>query len=292
MFQRLLVCTDLTDGLHRLSQLVPDLAASGIQQLGFLHCVPIGQDYGIPKEDTQEIETARERLRAALQTVPTGVDVQVRVESGEATDTILRIAQELQSDLIVLGTPPRSLLSEKLIGSTLMQVCQRSSSALMNLRPQLMATYTSEELALRCRHLFRWLMIPYDDSDAAKSVIAQVKRYVQHNPNHAIQQIQLCTAVDCLRQRSLPEAYQLEAAQNALEAAQAELQSLGLLVKAELRQGEPVSEILAAAQTHEVSAIVVAADHRHRLLQLSAPSFATELLRRSWHPLIYLPAKK
>ncbi|PZV09298.1 MAG: hypothetical protein DCF22_18800 [Leptolyngbya sp.] len=160
MFRRLLICTDFLDGLQRLVDFVPSLAISGVQHLTFLHSVPLNESGAIPRVDEDKMNAARDRLSVAIAQAPSGIDVNVVVECGRPTDTILKVAKEAQSDLIVVGTPIRSLLVEKIFGSTAIALYERTPIPILSLRPQLISTYTTEELALRCQHLFRYLMLP------------------------------------------------------------------------------------------------------------------------------------
>lgn len=291
MFRRLLICTDFSDGLHRLVNFVPGLAASGIEKLVFLHSIPFVDCEGVPRVDTDKIEQARERLGVALKQVPSGVDVHVEVESGRPVDLILRAVEAYAVDLIVVGTPTRSLLAEKLFGSTTVELSQRLTVPLMILRPQLIATYTAEELNLRCRHLFRYLLVPYHGSDTSKFLIQQLQQKLQQSPI-ALERLHLCWVVEGIRRRDIPIDYQLKNAQQALEAVADELRTDGIIVDpVEVREGDPIVEVLAAAQMADVSAIVATSSSTNKLLQWSVPQFMEELLRRSWHPLLYFPPK-
>lgn len=293
MFQRLLVCTDFCDGLHRLTRFVSSLAAAGVKQITFLHSVPFLEDRNIPREDTESINRARQRLESALQNAPTELDIQVRVCSGRAIDAILKSAKDYQSDLIILGTPTRSLLTEKLFGSTLIQICQRTLTPIMSLRPQLIATFTSEELDLRCRHLFRHLLIPYDGSNAAKYLVSQIKPLVQSQTVTSLERLHLCWVVDGIHRREIPNDYRVEEARKALAAVKADLESPYVQIgPIEVRQGDPITEVLDAAQMSDVSAIAVSSDSMGKLIEWSAPSFNSELLRRSWHPILYFPPNR
>ncbi|PSB34354.1 universal stress protein [Stenomitos frigidus] len=290
MFQRLLICTDFSDGLQRLVNFVSSFAAGGIERLVFLHSIPFEDCEGVPRVDAKKIEHARDRLNVALNHDVTGIDVKVIVEPGRPVDLILKAAEEHAVDLIVVGTPTRSLLAEKLFGSTTIELSQRLTVPLMILRPQLIATYTSEELALRCRHLFRYLLVPYHGSDASKYLIQRLKESLQQ-PTIGLQQLHLCWVVEGMRRRDVPVDYQLEAAQRELEAIATELTALKIAVDpVEVREGDPIVEVLAAAQTADVSAIATTSSSLNKLLRWSVPQFTDELLRRSWHPIIYFPA--
>ena len=289
MFRRLLVCTDLSDGLQRLVNFIPSLAIAGVQQVTFLHCVPLNESGAIPRVDQKKMNSARDRLSVAI--AQTSVDVQVVVESGRPTDTILRIAKEVESDLIVVGTPVRSLLAEKIFGSTAIALYERTPIPILALRPQLISTYTTEELALRCQHLFRHLMLPYDGSETAKYLIEQLKQLVSQ-PNRVLQACFLSWVVDDVDRRGIPLEPKVQAAEAALAAVKAELISLNLQVETEVLLGLAVPEILKASVEPDISAIAVCHGARNQFLRMSVPSFTAELLRQSWHPVIYLPFKK
>ena len=289
MFRRLLVCTDLSDGLQRLVNFIPSLAIAGVQQVTFLHCVPLNESGAIPRVDQDKMNSARDRLSVAI--AQTSVDVQVVVESGRPRDTILRIAKEVESDLIVVGTPVRSLLAEKIFGSTAIALYERTPIPILALRPQLISTYTTEELALRCQHLFRHLMLPYDGSETAKYLIEQLKQLVSQ-PNRVLQACYLSWVVDDVDRRGIPLEPKVQAAEAALAAVKAELISLNLQVETEVLLGLAVPEILKASVEPDISAIAVCHGARSQFLKMSVPSFTAELLRQSWHPVIYLPFKK
>jgi nucleotide-binding universal stress UspA family protein len=292
MFQRLLICTDFCDGLHRMTQFVPSLAAGGFQQVTFLHCVPVVKERSIPIADTAKMAAARDRLQHALQQLATKIDVQVKVESGQPINTILSTAQAVQADLILLGTQTRSLLTEKLFGSTLMEVVQRSTVPVMSVRPQLINIFTAEELELRCRHLFRSILIPYNDTGAAQYLIQQIEQLAQNQPKGCLETLHLCWVVEGLRRREVPEQYQIDHAQPVLAAVKAKLTGAGLQTGfVEVLQGEPVIEVLQFAQRADVSAIAITANNFARSFQWSVPSFTSDLLRQSWHPLIYFPKR-
>ena len=292
MFQRCLICTDFSDGLHRLVQFVPSLAAGGMKQIVFMHAVPLWQEGVTPRADTEKIEQARERLSSALQNLPSGVEVNVEVPSGRPLDTIPQLAQTYHIDSIVTGMPSRNLLQEKLFGSTTAGLARALATPITIVRPQLISTYTNEELDLRCRHLYRYLLIPYDGSNAAKYLVQKIKHYAQNRPANSLEHCLLCWVVDDARHRELPKDYQLQQAREQLSPIKAELEQLGLQVSVEVRLGNPLTEVLEVAQIFDISAIAISSGTLGRLLEWSIPSFAGELMRRSWHPVLFFPPQK
>ncbi|WP_017713030.1 universal stress protein [Prochlorothrix hollandica] len=299
MFQRVLVCTDFHDGIQRLTQFIPELAASGLQKLTFLHCVPLWEEGEIPRPNLPVLKQAEERLQQACQRVESQIpdsnpiDVTWEVRSGSPNDNIMQVAEALDVDALILGSTTRNFLTEKLFGSTTATLAHRLHRPLLTLRPQLISTYTQGELALRCQFLFRYLLLPFDGSVAGQYLVQQVKHYVQRSREMAggktvLEQCLLLWIIDDAARR-VPQDYHTEHREEQLAAAQAELQALGLTVTTEIRRGEPLRELLDAAMNHDISAIAVSSRKANALLDWSVPSFGNEVMRQSWHPVLFFP---
>ena len=285
MFHRILICTDFTDGLQRLVHFVPQFAAGGMQQAVFLHVIGLREDVGVPKPDAEKIDRAQAQLAAALDQVPTTIEVHIEVQTGRAIDLIVRTAKIYDCDVILMGTQSRSVFTETLFGSTTAELTRRTSIPLMTLRPQLISALTTEELNLRCQHLFRGLLIPHDDSEASRQTIAQIAKLAKPD---IPQMGYVCRVIDESGRYQLSPAEEQRLITETLEPAQAQLQAAGVETEIELRQGNPIAQILLAAQEKDVSAIAISSNASSRGL-LSVPSFAAELLRRSLHPVLFFP---
>lgn len=290
MFQHLLICTTLQDGLQRLIHFVPDIAASGVRKIIFLHVLPI-EDRGIPKPDVEKVEQARAQLTHATSELPAGIEVKVEIQSGRPAERILATAQEHHADLVILGTESRNLLTEKLFGSTAIALCQARKVPVLILRPQLISTYTVEELALRCRHLFRYFLIPYNGSRASEHLLTQIR---QAGTARSFTSLQECFLLWILEEHArvdkLLHQSRRQEAETKLATAKAELEQVDLKVITQVVEGEPIPETLKIAVEHDITAIALASDTLGRLGELSKPSFAGEMLRRSWHPVLFFPS--
>lgn len=280
MFEKILICTDFTDGLHRLTHFVTSLAAGGIKQIVFLHVVPLSETRTIPKIDREQIEQAQARLSAALDHSPAGVDVKVEVQSGRPVETMLRVAQSHQSELIVLGSQGHSLFTEKLIGSVTANLSRQTTIPLLILRPQLIGALTCEELTLRCQHLVRYLLIPYDGHEAASFLVQQVKRLAQKQSDRFLERCKICWVMD-----SLP----IPSERETLSQVRADLETANLQVEAEFHRGTALTGILELAQMDEISAIAIASGTLGKFQEWLVSSFAAELLRQSWYPVLFFP---
>jgi len=287
MFQHCLICTDFSDSLHRLADFVPDLASSGAKRIVFLHTVSAWQGDRAIKVDEDKMLAAKERLSGALKSIPSGIEVKVEVLCGRPTEKILQTIKNYEIDVVFVGTSIRSLLEEKIFGSTSAELAKSAKVPLAVMRPQLITTYTREELSLRCQHLWRYLLIPYNDSEAARYSVEQIKALVQKNPEIAPKQAMLIWVVDDGGRQEVLTQSRLKTAKEKLENVKVQLEALGLEVNTEVRQGNPIHEILEAALYFDITAIAIATDPKPNLLSWAAPSCANEILRRSWFPVLY-----
>jgi nucleotide-binding universal stress UspA family protein len=285
MFQSCLICTDFTDGLERLVNFVPALASGGFTKIVFFHSVPLWQEGEIPRVDEAKIEQAKQRFAKAQLDLPAGLEVIVEVASGKPLDTIPRLLKTHPVDVIFTGTPIRSLLQEKLFGSTTLGLTKLSSAPVMILRPQLISTFTSEELSLRCQHLWNCLLIPYNDSKAARYLIDRLKTSASDRQMNSPRRCTLAWVVEESRQKLLTE-NRLQEAEAKLNALKVELESTGWEVNLKVSKGLPVLTMLEIAANADISAIAIAADSKVNWFERAVPSFAEELLRRSWFPLL------
>ncbi len=212
MFQSCLICTDLADGLNRLVDFVPDLAKAGLKKIIFFTSVPLWEEGEVPRIDTEKVEQAKELLGQALSNTPGDIEVKVEVASGKPLDTIPRVLQAHEIDVILTGTPIRSLMEEKFFGSTSVGLSKLTERPLTIIRPQLLTTYTTEELSLRCQHLWRYLLIPYNGGKSARYLMDQIKLCVEKSPQNMPPKCMLISVVDSVGREAILKEHRIQEA--------------------------------------------------------------------------------
>ena len=292
MFKSCLICTDFTDGLYRFIDCVPDLAQCGLNKIVFFHSVPLWEEGEVPRIDEEKVEIAKQRLQKAAENVPDGVEVEIEVLSGKPLDTIPRVLKSHSVDVIMTGTPIKSLLKEKFFGSTSTGLAKVTNKPLNIIRPELITTYTREELALRCQHLWRYLLIPYNDSKTARYLIEEIKKYAKDRPDNSLKQCMLMSVIDDCGRKSMMAKERSQEAESQLQSVKAELEELDIEVNTLVKVGNPLQEIATAALDFDISAIAIATDYRNSLLQWTVRSFANDLMRSSWFPVLLFSPKK
>ncbi len=292
MFQSCLICTDFTDGLYRLIDCVPSLAQCGLKKIVFFHSVPLWEEGEVARIDDEKVLQTKERLQQAVDNAPSEVDVQVEVLSGKPLDTIPRVLKKHSIDVIMTGTPIKSLLQEKFFGSTSAGLAKVTSQPLNIIRPELITTYTREELSLRCQHLWRYLLVPYNNSETARYLIDEIKKYAQDRPENSLKQCMLMTVVEDAGRKSFLTEQRVEEATSSLKSVKEELETLNIEVNTLVQVGNPLQEITTAALDYDISAIAIATDYRNSLLQWTVRSFANDVMRSSWFPVLLFSPKK
>ncbi|ELS04875.1 universal stress protein UspA-like protein [Xenococcus sp. PCC 7305] len=292
MFKSCLICTDFSDGLHRLVNFVPDLAAAGLETITFFNSVPLWEEGEVPRIDEENIQAAEQRFQKALSYVPEGVEVNIEVASGKPLDTIPKIIKNKSVDVILTGSSIQNSLQERFFGNTSVGLSKLTNKPLTVIRPQLITTYTREELSLRCRHLWQYLLVPYNDSESGRYLIEQIKQRVASCPDSSLKKCMLITVVDDSGRQAMFKDVRVTEAADKLESVKKELEDLGIEVNTEVRTGNPLHEIMDAALEFDISAIAIATDYRNTLLQWTAPSFANNLIRSSWFPILFFSPKK
>lgn len=292
MFHHCLICTDFSDGLDRLVKFVPQLAQKGIKKLVFFHSISVWEEGKVARVDENPVEQAQQQLAQALQSNPEGITVKVEVPRGKFVESALEIIQREQIDLIILGVPIRSSIESKIFGSDSTELAKATSVPLMIVRPQLISTYTEEELSLRAQHLWRYLLIPYNDSESAQYLLKQLKALAANRPSNGWTHCFLLWVIEETGRSEELTQYHLNTATEKLEKIKAELESFNLVVEAQVRQGNPLREMLNVSLHYDISAITIATEYRNNLLSWTVPSLANEVLQRSWFPVILFSPKQ
>ena len=128
MFQieTLLHPTDLTEASRHAFDLACQIARDRGARVVLLHVVPP------PNRHTTEVVIG-DPLAGCHELAP-DVPIETRVEKGDPAGVILRTAEEMKCDLIVMGTHGRTGLSHRLTGHVADEVAQRAACAVLTMR--------------------------------------------------------------------------------------------------------------------------------------------------------------
>jgi nucleotide-binding universal stress UspA family protein len=118
--------TDLTEASRNAFDLACQIARDRGARIVALHVVPP------PNQHSAEVVIGDPL--AGLHELAPDVPIDTRVEKGDPANVILRTAQEVKCDLIVMGTHGRTGLSHRLTGHVADEVAQRAACAVLTMR--------------------------------------------------------------------------------------------------------------------------------------------------------------
>jgi nucleotide-binding universal stress UspA family protein len=139
MFNKILLAYDGSDGAKLALEKVVDFAKLANAEL---HLLAVGR---IPEyaETVSETEEAREQARsyyakimdeAQREMKHQGLTPVVHIDFGKPADTILRIAEDLAVDLLILGTHPHSAMRRRFLGATVDKVIDHAHCSVLVVR--------------------------------------------------------------------------------------------------------------------------------------------------------------
>jgi nucleotide-binding universal stress UspA family protein len=127
--------TDFSERSEHAFHLACSLARDHGARVVLLHVVSIPvvayEGVVLPPPIEEATEDAKRRLS---QMKPAGIPVEHRVAEGDAAEMILRVAEEVHADLIVMGTHGRTGLSRLLMGSVAEQVVRRAPCPVLTMK--------------------------------------------------------------------------------------------------------------------------------------------------------------
>lgn len=144
--QTILHPTDYSEHSDYAFRIACSLARDYRAKLVLLHValrsVTIEGEAAIAPRSEEYFQAEREKLEGI--SVPTEVRVERQVAEGAPAEEILRAAQAMKADLIVMGTHGRTGLARLLAGSVAEQVMRRAPCPVLTVRPPSLQTEPSE----------------------------------------------------------------------------------------------------------------------------------------------------
>ncbi len=244
--------------------------------------------------DPDHAEAYLERVAAPLASPTRPVAHHVhRAEEGDVAGAIVRHAEELQADLIVLCTHGWGGLREWLFGSIAQQVLQRGATPILLVQP----TATGGAPPFACRAI----LVPLDGPAAEEpalpvaSGLARACRASLHltlvvpTPG-ALSGAEAAAGVLLPRTTAALLDLAEEEAREYLRQVGDRLRAEGLAVTGEVGRGDPVASLAGAAERTGADLVVLATPRRGRLEAFGSGGVVPRILRRIARPILLVRA--
>ena len=292
VFEKMLVCTDLSPASDALLQCVGEFKSRGLREIILAYVLHVSEvaDTYVSRPDIEGtlLEEARpvlERQKGVLE--EQGFRVITKTPKGVPAQTLNRLAEEHDVSVILIGSRGRGLAKSLALGSV--------SSRLLRIttRPVLLnriALLEGEHPELVCRDLFRRVLFTTDFSGTAHRAFSYVGKIVESGCKMvALLHVQDRTKTASLRPNDAVERKKLDLER--LEMLKASLMEKGAQeVAVSLRQGAPADEILNAAREGDFSLIVMGSQGRGFIEEIFIGSVSYDVLRSASLPVLLIPA--
>ncbi|WP_447978863.1 universal stress protein [Candidatus Nitrospira bockiana] len=293
--QRILLATDFSACARRaLDQAVFFARAYGAS-LTLLHVLELLPESGLTREGDEYLErrrvNGRDRLEETVRTVMAPeIAIDRRLEEGIPSERITAAADDIQADLVVVGTHGRTGLDHILLGSTAERVVKRASCPVLTIRCPGGRGRDRESPASLSR-----LLVPVDFSTCSLAALEYGAQLAMHframlilvhalEPRYYDLDLGLGSSADEPKARLQWEARLAELA--------GRLRGHALSVQTAIRGGIPGESIMAAAKEQEADLIVMGTHGRRGLPSWISGSVAEAVLRQAPCPVLTVRTPK
>lgn len=276
---RAVYATDLSDAIETAmgSRICLEcLERYGITEIHLVHVTSPNVTTGMPGSDfgkraRKGLERQRELLEAE------GFDVETHVMRGTPHRRINGLAEQVNADLMIVGSRGKSPLRERFIGGTARNVARTA------VRPLLVQRIVEDEDGheVANEHLFQRVLYATDFSENAELAFDQFR-----NLKRATQEATLVHVAPPER-RSDPEL--VEDAEERLAELADRLHGMGVETRTMVREGEAVGEILAAEAEVDPTTILMGARGQSRLRRLLLGSTSEDVTARANSNVLLVP---
>lgn len=279
LLDKVLLCMDFSAPSEKLLKCIPELQNSGLQEVIVLHVVDThstaAQEKVLQEKNEQRMATIQKELREL------GITVTTKLEIGIPSEEIVRIAQEEQISLILLGSHGKGYIKSRYLGSTTFDVLRLSEI------PMLIEKYLEvEEGAIRayCEQKFSKVLIPVDFSEASIEMIEKIKEI------DGIHEIILVSVIEKSESEQELENRKKEW-QERLEIMAEEFENLGYTVENFVKEGTASRNIMEVAEEEGATLIALATRGAGSIEKLLIGSTIDAIARQSKNPVLVYPSK-
>jgi nucleotide-binding universal stress UspA family protein len=145
-FKKIGFCTDFSENADQAFIVARDLALQFGASIEIIHVTtsfelssPVQANYMPVKYEANFIEEIRQAARKSIQEnyvgkLPAGLPYDVNLQSGYAATEILKVVEEKEIDLVVMGSHGLTGVAHVLFGSTADRVVRRASCSVLTVR--------------------------------------------------------------------------------------------------------------------------------------------------------------
>jgi len=281
MLRTVLVPIDFSAGSDLVMRFCTGLTDLGVRRVVCCHVVDTAGLEG--PAIAAKLDAARDRMRDATKPlVDAGLDVEVRMPTGDPERELLAMATESHLDAVVCGTTGKSLADRMLSGSVSERLATGSGVPALTVRYDLLRGVSDP--AMLARSFGRMMLVPTDFSGTA----ARALNFALSIPKKAVGTIRLLHV--------LPEAKDAGRAMQNETGAEFQLRNLAAIAKERGLGATPVighgpaeKAILHEIDASGVTGVVIGSRGRTPMQEVLMGSVSMTLMRQAPCPVLIVP---
>ena len=280
MFSRILFPTDCSARARSLVALLGGMDPRP-EQVCAVMVVPIsGTEQPIIEERLNRAKHDLEETTAPLADL--GVRTLTRVLTGRPGPSIIRAAEETQSDSILLGSYGKDAMQEALKGSLSSQIQRSAPLPVLSVRFGALWDKTTEECAEMGRSLFSRPLHPTDMSECSRRALDLTVTALADR----IDRLELVHVIDDIYPSGEVHEREVADARAYLEAAAASLSAGSISAGTHLVEGDPVADIVRLSCALGASCIVLGSHGKSLIREAVVGSVSRDILRMASLPVV------
>ncbi len=286
MFKKILVPIDFSDESDRVLEYVKGLKAFGLEEIMLVHVVDVGRAivWPIPITLTNAIETKIEERREALE--KDGFKARFLLLEGSPSDEILKVVAGEKYSMIVTGSSGKRLLEEILLGSVSEKISRDAKIPVLLIRYDILKDIEKiKPLGEYAKETFRKVLFPSDFSSCSDEAFGVLQKLKKAGAKDVV----ALHVVDTKKlETEQEETERLEACRVDTGQMVNELTKKGFNVKSICKAGDPLREILLAAEENDASLILMGSHGKGVIREWLIGSVSLNVIRTANRPALVI----
>jgi nucleotide-binding universal stress UspA family protein len=288
MFKKTLVGIDFSRASAAVLSCLPHLQRVGVQQVVLGHIVYVANTPGLEQLLMDEARPLLAGQARALR--QSGLQVTTEMRLGVPAVALADLAEEMDADLIVVGSNGRGALSRILLGSVAGGVLHNTRRPVLLVRMQICETEAGVQCSAVCDNLFGRVLFPTDFSDAGALAFHYLENLVESTHSavtllHVQDQVRLAHQMNRLDEFNEIDRERLEDLKTRLVALG------GARVDLKIPLGLPTKLIVQEAGAGEATLVLMGTRGRGALAEVMVGSVAANVARLSPLPVLFVPTQ-
>lgn len=282
MFKRVLFPTDFSEYADKTLEYVLKLKSTGVETVLLVHIMEAADEYPVTMARKERFT---ERLEETARLVrEQGLQAEVLVELGKPYREILRLADERDASLIVIGCHGKGFLDEVVIGSVSDRVTREANVPVLLVKYKVHESDAGPQLENRSAEPFGKVLYPTDCSPCAQSAL----QFVRELKTVGCEEVIVSSVIDPKVVATANIDTAVKELESKLKVSVGTLQERGLQAKAVVPVGVPLEELLRIAKEERVSLVVMGSTGKGYFQEMLLGSLSENMIRKSKCPILVI----